>query len=44
MTYAELRFVPAVTAGSSVKFLPSGVNFSIFTHYLYFITKTVEIR
>ena len=43
MTYAELRFVPAVTAGSGVKFLPSGVNFSIFTHYLYFISKTVEI-
>ena len=43
MTYAELRFVPAVNAGTSVKFLPSGVNFSIFTHCLCSITKTVEI-
>ena len=40
----EVRFVHAVTAGGSVNFFDSGVNFSIFTHFLCFITKTVEIR
>jgi len=32
----EKEFVTAVTAGGSVKFLSSGVNFSIFTHFLCF--------
>ena len=34
----EVRFVPAVTAGGSVKFLASGVNFSIFTHFFVFLS------
>ena len=39
-----MRFVHAVTAGGSVKFLPyvlisaSGVNFSIFTHFFVFLS------
>ena len=32
ITQTEVRFVTAVTAGGSVKFMPGGVNFSIFTH------------
>ena len=40
----EVEFVHPVSAGGSVKFVASGVNFSIFTHFLcFFFTKTVEI-
>ena len=35
---AEVRFVTAVTAGGSVKFLSSGVSFSIFTHFFVFLS------
>ena len=39
-----MEFVHPVSAGGSVKFVASGVNFSIFTHFLcFFLTKTVEI-
>jgi hypothetical protein len=31
-----VKFFNAVTAGGSVKFFASGVNFSIFTHFLCF--------
>jgi len=42
---SEVEFVSAVSAGGSVKFVASGVNFSIFTHFfVFFLTKTVEIR
>ena len=41
----EVRFVTAVTAAGSVKFFASGVNLSIFTHFLcVFITKSAEIQ
>ena len=33
---SEVRFVTAVTAAGSVKFFASGVNFSIFTHFVCF--------
>ena len=35
--HSEVRFDPAVTAGGSVKSLASGVNFSMFTHFLCFL-------
>ena len=42
---ADVIFVTAVTAGGSVNFFASGVNFSILTHFfVFFLTKTVEIR
>ena len=38
MTYSnpEVEFVHPVSPGGSVKFVASGVNFSIFTHFLCF--------
>ena len=43
--FTEVEFVHPVSASSSVKFVASGVNFSIFTHFLcFFLTKIVEIR
>ena len=43
---AEVRFVHAVTAGGSVKFFASGVNFSIFTNFLKMamLTKGICLR
>ena len=38
ITQTEVRFVTAVTAGGSVKFMPGGVNFSIFTHLFVFLS------
>ena len=40
----EVRFVTAVTAGGSVKFFASSVNFSIFTHFLcFFLLKLLKL-
>ena len=40
----ELKFVSAVSAGGSVKFLASGVNFSIFSHFLcFFLLKLLKL-
>jgi len=40
-----VEFVHPVSAGGSVKFVVSGVNFSNFTDFfVFFLTKTVEIR
>ena len=33
-----MEFVHPVSAGGSVKFVASGVNFSIFTHFLVFLS------
>ena len=41
--FAEVEFVHAVTAGGSVKFVASGVNFSVFTHFLLKLLKLGEI-
>ena len=41
---SEVEFVHPISAGGSVKFVASCVNFSIFTHSCVFLTKTVEIR
>ena len=35
---SEVRFVTAVTASGSVIFFASGVNFSLFTHFLVFLS------
>ena len=35
---AKVRFVPAVNAGGSVKFLARAVDFSIFTHFFVFLS------
>ena len=41
---SEVEFVHAVTAGGSVNFFASGVNFSIFTHLLcFFLLKLLKI-
>ena len=41
---AEVEFVNAVTAGGSVKFVASGVNFSIFTNFLcFFLLKLLKL-
>ena len=41
---AGVEFVNAVTAGGSVKFVASGVNFSIFTHFLcFFLLKLLKL-
>ena len=41
---SEVEFVHAVTAGGSVKFVASGVNFSIFTHFLcFFLLKVLKL-
>ena len=40
----EVEFVNAVSAGGSVKFFASGVNFSIFTHCLcFFLLKLLKL-
>ena len=40
----EVEFVNAVTAGGSVKFVASGVNFSIVTHFLcFFLLKLLKL-
>ena len=40
----ELEFVNAVTAGGSVKFFASGVNFSIFTQLMcFFLLKLLKL-
>ena len=39
-----MEFVNADSAGGSVKFLPVGVNFSIFTHFLcLFLLKLLKL-
>ena len=39
-----VEFVNAVTAGGSVKLVASGVNFSIFTHFLcFFLLKLLKL-
>ena len=44
MLRAEVRFVTAVTAGGSVNLFASGVNFSIFTHFLcLFLLKLLKL-
>ena len=40
----EVKFVHPVSPGGSVKFVSSGVNFSIQLIFCIFPTKTVEIR
>ena len=41
---SEVEFVHPVSAGGSVKFLASGVNFSIFTHFLcFFVLKLLKL-
>ena len=41
---AEVKFVHPVSPGGSVKFLASGVNFSIFTHFLcFFLLKLLKL-
>ena len=41
---AEVEFVSAVSAGGSVKFVDSGVNFSIFTHFfVFFLLKLLKL-
>ena len=41
---AEVEFVHPVSAGGSVKFVASGVNFSIFTHFLcFFLLKLLKL-
>ena len=37
----EVEFVHPVSAGGSVKFFASGVNFSIFTHFFVFLSLKV---
>ena len=40
----EVEFVHAVSAGGSVKFVASGVNFSIFTNFLcFFLLKLLKL-
>ena len=40
----EVEFVHPVSAGGSVKFFASGVNFSIFTHFLcFFLLKLLKL-
>ena len=40
----EVEFVHAVSAGGSVKIFASGVNFSIFTHFLcFFLLKLLRL-
>ena len=42
--FPEVEFVHAVTAGGSVKFVASSVNFSIFTHFLcFFLLKLLKL-
>ena len=42
--YAEVEFVQPVSPGGSVKFVASGVNFSIFTHFLcFFLLKLLKL-
>ena len=41
---AEVEFVHPVSAGGSVKFVASGVNFSIFTNFLcFFLLKLLKL-
>ena len=41
---AEVKFVHPVSPGGSVKFVASGVNFSIFTHFLcFFLLKLLKL-
>ena len=41
---AEVKFVHPVSPGGSVKFLASGVNFTIFTHFLcFFLLKLLKL-
>ena len=40
----EVEFVHPVSAGGSVKFVASGVNFSIFTNFLcFFLLKLLKL-
>ena len=40
----EVKFVHPVSPGGSVKFVASGVNFSIFTHFLcFFLLKLLKL-
>ena len=40
----EVEFVHDVSAGGSVKFVASGVNFSIFTHFVcFFLLKMLKL-
>ena len=42
--HPEVEFVHPVSPGGSVKFLASGVNFSIFTHFLcFFLLKLLKL-
>ena len=42
--YTEVEFVHPVSPGGSVKFVASGVNFSIFTNFLcFFLLKLLKL-
>ena len=42
--YSEVKFVHPVSPGGSVKFVASGVNFSIFTNFLcFFLLKLLKL-
>ena len=44
MSHAEVEFVHPVSPGGSVKFVASGVNFSIFTIFLcFFLLKLLKL-
>ena len=44
MVQAEVKFVHPVSPGGSVKFVASGVNFSIFTLFLcFFLLKLLKL-
>ena len=43
-SYSEVEFVHPVSPGGSVKFVASGINFSIFTHFLcFFLLKLLKL-
>ena len=42
--FSEVEFVHPVSAGGSVQFVASGVNFSMFTHFLcFFLQKLLKL-
>ena len=44
VSISEVKFVHPVSPGGSVKFVASGVNFSIFTHFLcFFLLKLLKL-
>ena len=44
ISHSEVKFVHPVSPGGSVKFVASGVNFSIFTNFLcFFLLKLLKL-